>query len=150
MDCAQAILLAVGIAILGGIAIHYAGGWGGFTGGLADIVQKDVSSGQNLTPDGYSMKVAIPGSIQMVSAGSKASGGAWTGIMCMTYMFALMGIQSSLLFPCGLFQIKPSGFSLAASCGFIYCCGYSVVYIHNFSGLGRPYSCGQRHLGKYQ
>ena len=27
VDCAQAILLAVGIAILGGIAIHYAGGW---------------------------------------------------------------------------------------------------------------------------
>ena len=106
VDCAQAILLAVGIAILGGIAIHYAGGWGGFTGGLADIVQKDVSSGQNLTPDGYSMKVAIPGSIQMVSAGSKASGGAWTGIMCMTYMFALMGIQSSPAFSMWAFSNK--------------------------------------------
>jgi len=47
------------------------------------------------------MKVAIPGSIQMVSAGSKASGGAWTGIMCMTYMFALMGIQSSPAFSMG-------------------------------------------------
>jgi len=106
VDCAQAILLAVGIAILGGITIHYAGGWGGFTGGLADIVQKDVSSGQNLTPDGYSMKVAIPGSIQMVSAGSKASGGAWTGIMCMTYMFALMGIQSSPAFSMWAFSNK--------------------------------------------
>ena len=106
VDCAQAILLAVGIAILGGIAIHYAGGWGGFTGGLADIVQKDVSSGQNLTPDGYSMKVAIPGGIQMVSAGSKASGGAWTGIMCMTYMFALMGIQSSPAFSMWAFSNK--------------------------------------------
>ena len=106
VDCAQAILLAVGIAILGGIAIHYAGGWGGFTGGLADIVQKDVSSAQNLTPDGYSMKVAIPGSIQMVSAGSKASGGAWTGIMCMTYMFALMGIQSSPAFSMWAFSNK--------------------------------------------
>ena len=106
VDCAQAILLAVGIAILGGIAIHYAGGWGGFTGGLADIVQKDVSSGQNLTPDGYSIKVAIPGSIQMVSAGSKASGGAWTGIMCMTYMFALMGIQSSPAFSMWAFANK--------------------------------------------
>ena len=106
VDCAQAILLAVGIAILGGIAISYAGGWGGFTSGLADLIQKDISSGQNLTPEGYSMKVAIPGSIQMVSAGSKASGGAWTGIMCMTYMFALMGIQSSPAFSMWAFSNK--------------------------------------------
>lgn len=106
VDCAQAILLAIGIAILGGITIHYAGGWGGFTSGLASLVNGDVSSGQNLTPDGYSMKVAIPGSIQMVSAGSKAVGGSWTGIMCMTYMFALMGIQSSPAFSMWAFSNK--------------------------------------------
>ena len=106
VDCAQAILLAVGIAILGGVALLYSGGWSGFTSGLANIVSADVSSGQNLTPDGYSMKVAIPGSIQMVSAGSKASGGAWTGIMCMTYMFALMGIQSSPAFSMWAFSNK--------------------------------------------
>ncbi|MAW68688.1 MAG: sodium:solute symporter [Candidatus Marinimicrobia bacterium] len=106
VDCAQAILLAVGIAILGGVALLYSGGWSGFTSGLANIVSADVSSGQNLTPDGYSMKVAIPGSIQMVSAGSKANGGAWTGIMCMTYMFALMGIQSSPAFSMWAFSNK--------------------------------------------
>ena len=106
VDCAQAILLAVGIAILGGVALLYSGGWSGFTSGLANIVSTDVSSGQNLTPDGYSMKVAIPGSIQMVSAGSKANGGAWTGIMCMTYMFALMGIQSSPAFSMWAFSNK--------------------------------------------
>ena len=106
VDCAQAILLAVGIAILGGVALLYSGGWGGFTSGLANIVSAEVSSGQNLTPDGYSMKVAIPGSIQMVSAGAKANGGAWTGIMCMTYMFALMGIQSSPAFSMWAFSNK--------------------------------------------
>ncbi|SVB27515.1 uncharacterized protein METZ01_LOCUS180369, partial [marine metagenome] len=95
-----------GIAILGGVALLYSGGWSGFTSGLANIVSADVSSGQNLTPDGYSMKVAIPGSIQMVSAGSKANGGAWTGIMCMTYMFALMGIQSSPAFSMWAFSNK--------------------------------------------
>ena len=108
VDCAQAILLALGITILGGIAIYYAGGYGGFTNGLADIVMADVTSGQNLTADGYSMKVAIPGSIQMVSAGSKAIGGPWTGIMCMTYMFALMGIQSSPAFSMWAFANKTS------------------------------------------
>ena len=108
VDCAQAILLALGITILGGIAIYYAGGYGGFTNGLADIVMADVTSGQNLTADGYSMKVAIPGSIQMVSAGSKATGGPWTGIMCMTYMVALMGIQSSPAFSMWAFANKTS------------------------------------------
>ena len=108
VDCAQAILLALGITILGGIAIYYAGGYGGFTTGLADIVMADVTSGQNLTADWYSMKVAIPGSIQMVSAGSKAIGGPWTGIMCMTYMFALMGIQSSPAFSMWAFANKTS------------------------------------------
>ena len=108
VDCAQAILLALGITILGGIAIYYAGGYSGFTNGLADIVMADVTSGQNLTADGYSMKVAIPGSIQMVSAGSKATGGPWTGIMCMTYMFALMGIQSSPAFSMWAFANKTS------------------------------------------
>ena len=108
VDCAQAILLALGITILGGIAIYYVGGYGGFTNGLADIVMADVTSGQNLTADGYSMKVAIPGSIQMVSAGSKATGGPWTGIMCMTYMFALMGIQSSPAFSMWAFANKTS------------------------------------------
>ena len=108
VDCAQAILLALGITILGGIAIYYAGGYGGFTSGLADMVIADVASGQNLTADGYSMKVAIPGSIQMVSAGSKSTGGPWTGIMCMTYMFALMGIQSSPAFSMWAFSNKTS------------------------------------------
>ena len=137
VDCAQAILLAVGIAILGGIAIHYAGGWGGFTGGLADIVQKDVSSGQNLTPDGYSMKVAIPGSIQMVSAGSKASGGAWTGIMCMTYMFALMGIQSSPAFSMWAFANKtPQAFRWQQVVASSIVVGILLFTFTIFQGLG--------------
>ena len=108
VDCAQAILLALGITILGGVVLYYLGGWSGFTGGLAELVRLDVESGKNLTLDGYSMKVAIPGSIQMVSAGSNSIGGGWTGIMCMTYMFALMGIQSSPAFSMWAFSNKTS------------------------------------------
>ena len=108
VDCAQAILLALGITVLGGVVLYYLGGWSGFTGGLAELVRLDVESGKNLTLDGYSMKVAIPGSIQMVSAGSNSIGGGWTGIMCMTYMFALMGIQSSPAFSMWAFSNKTS------------------------------------------
>ena len=108
VDCAQAILLALGITVLGGVVLHYSGSWSGFTTGLAEIVSSDIASGKNLTPVGHSMKVAIPGSIQMVSAGSKSVGGGWTGIMCMTYMFALMGIQSSPAFSMWAFSNKTS------------------------------------------
>ena len=108
VDCAQAILLALGITILGFVVINYSGGWHGFTNGIASLVKQDISTGTNLTPDGHSMRVAIPGGIQMVSSGSKAIGGGWTGIMCMTYMFALMGIQSSPAFSMWAFSNKTS------------------------------------------
>ena len=108
VDCAQAILLALGIMILGGVVIYYAGGWSGFTASFAEIVRDDISSGENLTADGFSKKVALPGSIQYVSSGSQSIGGSWTGIMCMTYMFALMGIQSSPAFSMWAFSNKTS------------------------------------------
>ena len=137
VDCAQAILLAVGIAILGGVALHYSGGWSGFTTGLANIVTDDVSSGKNLTPEGYSMKVAIPGSIQMVSAGSKAAGGAWTGIMCMTYMFALMGIQSSPAFSMWAFANKtPQAFRWQQVIASSLIVGIILFTFTIFQGLG--------------
>jgi Na+/proline symporter len=137
VDCAQAVLLAVGIAILGGIALHYSGGWSGFTTGFANIVMNDISSGQNLTPDGYSMKVAIPGSIQMVSAGSKAAGGAWTGIMCMTYMFALMGIQSSPAFSMWAFANKtPQAFRWQQVIASSLIVGIILFTFTIFQGLG--------------
>ena len=106
VDCAQAILLAIGIAILGIVTIYYAGGWITFTDGIANVVLEDIRNSTNLTIDGYSKKIAIPGGIQLVSAGAKSVGGPWTGIMCMTYMFALMGIQSSPAFSMWAFANK--------------------------------------------
>jgi len=137
VDCAQAILLAVGIIILGGVALYYSGGWSGFTTGIAKIVSSDISSGQNLTPDGYSMKIAIPGSIQMVSAGSKAVGGAWTGVMCMTYMFALMGIQSSPAFSMWAFANKtPQAFRWQQVVASSLIVGIILFTFTIFQGLG--------------
>ena len=108
VDCAQCVLLALGIVILGGIAISFAGGWGGFTEGLADYVKQDVASGQKLTPAGHSHVVAMPGAIQTVASGADAQGGVWTGMMCLTYMFALMGIQSSPAFSMWCFANRTS------------------------------------------
>ncbi len=108
VDCMQCILLAAGIVILGGITISYIGGWSQFTAGIATLVEQHLASGTKITPAGHSSLVAIPGAIQMVPANTEAVGSSWTGIMCMTYMFALMGIQSSPSFSMWAFANKSS------------------------------------------
>ena len=102
VDTMQCILLAGGIIILGIISLSYIGGFSNLIDGIAALSQSDT----NLTKEGYSHYVAIPGMIQFVDAGSKAIGGPWTGIMILTYMFALMGIQSAPAFTMWAFSNK--------------------------------------------
>lgn len=94
VDTLQAVLLALGIVIIGIIAVNAVGGWEQLNRGIAALAEFD----QKRTPDGYSHYIAIPGVIQFVSNGPSAEGGAWTGVMILTYMFALMGIQSAPAF----------------------------------------------------
>ena len=61
VDCAQAVLLALGIVILGMITITWIGGWSLFVQGIGDLVKNDLSSGQRLTLDGFSNRVSMPG-----------------------------------------------------------------------------------------
>ena len=108
VDCVQAVLLALGIVILGIITVQWVGGWSAFTEGIGNLVKSDLTNGSRLTHAGHSNRVAIPGAIQWVSSGSAAAGGVWTGMMCMTYMFALMGIQSSPAFSMWSYANKTS------------------------------------------
>ncbi|MGH6897148.1 MAG: sodium:solute symporter family protein [Geminicoccaceae bacterium] len=94
VDTLQCILLAAGIVIIGVIAVNAVGGWDNLQQDIALLSQADTKR----TPDGYSHYIAIPGVIQFVSTGPSAEGGAWTGVMILTYMFALMGIQSAPAF----------------------------------------------------
>ncbi len=94
VDTMQALLLAFGIVVIGIIALNAVGGWDKLNEGIAALAQYDTKR----TPDGYSHYIAIPGVIQFVSNGPSATGGAWTGVMVLTYMFALMGIQSAPAF----------------------------------------------------
>jgi SSS family solute:Na+ symporter len=94
VDTMQAVLLALGIVAIGIIALYYVGGWANLNEGIGALAQMDTKR----TPDDYSHYIAIPGVIQFVSNGPSATGGAWTGIMILTYMFALMGIQSAPAF----------------------------------------------------
>ncbi len=102
VDTVQCILLAGGIVAIGLIALNAAGGWGQLNQGIANMVTLD----KKLTPEGFSHYIAIPGVIQFVKSGPKAVGGAWTGIMILTYAFALMGIQSAPAFSMWSFSNK--------------------------------------------
>ena len=102
VDTMQCILLAGGIMVIGAIALINIGGFGTLLDGIAALSQTDTK----LTPDGYSHYIAIPGVIQYVKSGAEAVGGAWTGIMILSYMFALMGIQSAPAFTMWSFSNK--------------------------------------------
>ena len=102
VDTMQCVLLAGGIIVIGVIALINIGGFGTLIDGIAALSQID----EKLTPDGYSHYIAIPGVIQYVKSGTQAVGGAWTGIMILSYMFALMGIQSAPAFTMWSFSNK--------------------------------------------
>ena len=96
VDTVQCILLAGGIVIIGVISLNAVGGWSNLNEGIGALAQFDPKK----TPDGYSHYIAIPGVIQFVAGLGVENpvGGAWTGIMVLTYMFALMGIHSAPAF----------------------------------------------------
>jgi len=102
VDTVQCLLLAGGITAIGLIALNFAGGFTALNQGIANLVSLDTK----LTADGYSHYIAIPGVIQFVKSGPSAVGGAWTGIMILSYAFALMGIQSSPAFSMWSFANK--------------------------------------------
>ncbi len=133
VDTVQCILLAGGIIAIGIITLNAVGGWGPLNEGIANLAAID----QKRTPDGYSHYIAIPGVIQLVGTGPKAAGGAWTGIMILTYMFALMGIQSAPAFSMWSFSNKnPRPFApqqvWASSAGI----GFILIIFTAIQGMG--------------
>lgn len=103
----QGILLMAGITVLGVVALYYAPD---ITTGIAALSHVDPATGEaafgQITADGYSSYIAVPGVVHMVGNGPTAQGGIWTGVMILTYMFALMGIQSSPAFSMWAFASK--------------------------------------------
>lgn len=135
VDTVQAVLLAAGIVAIGIIALNFVGGWEQLNTGIAKLAEFDPKR----TPDGYSHYIAIPGVIQFVAGlgVENPTGGAWTGIMVLTYMFALMGIQSAPAFSMWAFANKsPKPFApqqvWASSAGI----GFILMVFTAMQGLG--------------
>lgn len=133
VDTLQAILLAFGIVAIGIIAVNAVGGWDRLNEGLAALSQYDTKR----TPDGYSHYIAIPGVIQFVDNGPSAVGGAWTGVMVLTYMFALMGIQSSPAFSMWAFSNKnPAPFAPQQVWASAFGIGLILFFFTAMQGVG--------------
>jgi solute:Na+ symporter, SSS family len=58
--------------------------------------------------------------LEIVSAGPSAEGGAWTGVMVLTHMFALMGIQPApRVLDVGVLEPRPGAVRAAAGVGVV-------------------------------
>jgi Na+/proline symporter len=159
VDTVQCVLLWLGILSIGLISVNYAGGWQSMTSKFGDVVAWIHSGGANvpawadaeaakvflankssvikLTPDGYSHLVAVPGVIQWVPAGGKAIGGTWTGVMILTYMFALMGIHASPAFSMWAFANKdPKPFPVQQVWASTLGIGFALFIFTSMQGMG--------------
>ena len=90
-----------------------------------------------ITPLGVTNKVAVPGVIQFVPAGAMAKGGTWTGVMILTYMFALMGIHSSPAFSMWAFANKnPKPFPLQQVWASTLGIGFALIIFTTLQCMG--------------
>jgi Na+/proline symporter len=103
VDTLQCVLLMMGIVAIGFIAYSHMGGWEAFNQAMAKLGATDIGkwgSTKGLGGGDYNAYLAIPGVIQFTAGLGKETpvGGLWTGVMVLTYMFALMGIHSAPAF----------------------------------------------------
>lgn len=142
VDTVQCILLAVGIIITGLIALNFLGGWDSLQMGLAKLSASDVGKWGTTKGYGggdYNAYFAIPGVIQWTAGLGKETpvGGLWTGIMCLTYMFALMGIQSAPAFSMWSFaNTNPKPFAPQQVWASSFAIGFILFFFTAFQGMG--------------
>jgi len=121
----QFILLVGGIILLGFFVITAPefGGWSGFSASVHKLDAKFLE---------------VPRVINTVDFLGGAPGeSAWTAVMVLTYMFALMGIQSSPAFTMWTFGIKspkPLAWQQAFMSTFVV--GFALFFFTAFQGMG--------------
>jgi len=142
VDTLQCILLAIGIIITGFIALDAAGGWDNLQQGLAALGKTDLGKWGSTKGYGggdYNAYMAIPGVIQWTAGLGKETpvGGLWTGVMCLTYMFALMGIQSAPAFTMwGFANNNPKPFAPQQVWASSFGIGFILFFFTAFQGMG--------------
>jgi Na+/proline symporter len=139
VDTVQCILLGAGIVVTGIIALNAIGGWGALNEGFAAIAAAPDVAKWGATEAGHNSYFAIPGVIQFTAGLGKETpvGGLWTGIMVLTYMFALMGIQSAPAFTMWAFgNTSPKPFAPQQVWASSFCIGLILFFFTAFQGMG--------------
>jgi solute:Na+ symporter, SSS family len=142
VDTLQCILLGLGIVITGIIALNAAGGWDALQQGFAALGKTGIGKWGTTKGYGggdYNAYLAIPGVIQWTAGLGKETpvGGLWTGVMCLTYMFALMGIQSAPAFTMwGFANNSPKPFAPQQVWASSLCIGFILFFFTAFQGMG--------------
>jgi Na+/proline symporter len=119
----QFLLLVVGIIALGYYVITAPifGGWSGFSASVAKLDARFLE---------------VPRVINFGLGGAEGET-AWTAVMVLTYMFSLMGIQSSPAFTMWTFGIKspkPLAWQQAFMSTFVV--GFALFFFTAFQGMG--------------
>jgi Na+/proline symporter len=138
VDTVQCILLAGGIVVVGIIALDTIGGWAALNEGFA-VLGASEHAKWGMTPAGYNSYFAIPGVIQFTAGLGVETpvGGLWTGIMVLTYMFALMGIQSAPAFTMWAFgNTNPRPFAPQQVWASSFGIGLILFFFTAFQGMG--------------
>ena len=142
VDTLQCILLALGIIITGIIALDLVGGWGALNDAMAKLGATGVGkwgSTKGFGGGDYNAYLAVPGVIQFTAGLGKETpvGGLWTGIMILTYMFALMGIQSAPAFSMWAFGNRnPKPFAPQQVWASSFGIGLILFFFTAFQGMG--------------
>lgn len=118
----QFVLLVGGIVLLGFFVITQKefGGWSGFSAAVAKLDQKFLT---------------VP---EVITWGLGKKGAAsWTAVMILTYMFSLMGIQSSPAFTMSFFGIKsPKPLAWQQTFMSTFVVGFALFYFTAIQGMG--------------
>ncbi|WP_028324148.1 sodium:solute symporter family protein [Desulfatirhabdium butyrativorans] len=118
----QFVLLVGGIIAMGYYVIIHPefGGWSGFSAKLAKLDQKFLT---------------VP---EVITWGLGKKGAAsWTSVMILTYMFSLMGIQSSPAFTMTFFGIKsPKPLAWQQTFMSTFVVGFALFYFTALQGMG--------------
>jgi Na+/proline symporter len=154
VDILQCILLMVGILFIGFIAYEQMDGWESFNMAMAKLGATDIGkwgSTKGLGGGDYNAYLAIPGVIQYTAGLGKQTpvGGLWTGVMILTYMFALMGIQSAPAFTMWSFGNKdPSPFAPQQVWASSFGIGLILFFFTAAQGMGAHFLGATPEVGK--
>src|SRR6266571_3953541 len=127
VDMLQCVWLVLGIIVLGMFVLHSVGGWDSLAPKIAALDPKYLT-----IPGGPGAKPGTSGIIQFTSGTT-----IWTGMMILTYMFSLMGIQASPAFTMWSFSNKnPRPFPWQQAIASTFFVGFALFLFTALQGLG--------------